>query len=108
VRCIDWEKKGRTWVPKGGPVAAPRLVFFAYSEDQVQETAFGRFREALANSPLVGSQLGSSHLAGAGVGLQFNLPGRVFSRLDVAKPLTDREPSNDRDPQYYFRFGMNF
>ncbi len=39
---------------------------------------------------------------------QFSLPGRVFSRLDVATPLTDRKPSNDRDPQFYFRFGMNF
>ena len=74
----------------------------------LQVSLFVDYASGKLNSPLVGSQVGSSHLAGAGVGLVFNLPGRIFSRLDVATPLTDREPSNDRDPQYYFRFGMNF
>jgi hypothetical protein len=36
------------------------------------------------------------------------VPGRIFARLDVATPITSREPGNDRDPQYYFRFGMTF
>jgi phage terminase large subunit-like protein len=32
----------------------PRLIFVASSEDQVQRTAFGRYREALKKSPLAG------------------------------------------------------
>ena len=93
----------------GAPGFANRPAFGNSTWGQVlQVSLFVDYASGQLNSPLVGSQVGSSHLAGAGVGLQFNLPGRVFSRLDVAKPLTDREPSNGRDPQYYFRFGMNF
>lgn len=46
-------------------------------------------------------------LSGWGVGLQFNLPQRVFARLDVASALSDRSASNDRDPQYFFRVGFS-
>lgn len=54
VRTVDWERRGRYWAPVGGGVVSPRLVFLAYSEDQVQRTAFGRFRETLKRSPLAG------------------------------------------------------
>lgn len=54
VRCAGWERRGSKWVPLGGPVPYPRLVFLAYSEEQVQRTAFGRFREALKRSSLAG------------------------------------------------------
>ena len=93
----------------GAPGFADRPAFGTSTWGQVlQVSVFVDYANGKLNSPLVGSQTGSSRLAGAGVGLQFSLPGRVFSRLDVATPLTDREPSNGRDPQYYFRFGMNF
>ena len=48
------------------------------------------------------------NLAGAGGSMQFTVPGHVFSRLDVATPLTGRVPSNGRDVQYYFRLGMTY
>lgn len=51
VRCHDWQRRGRAWVPIGGPVPYPRLIFVASSEDQVMRTAFGRFREAMKRSP---------------------------------------------------------
>lgn len=52
VRVVGWERVGRVWRPVGGGVPYPRLIFVAYSEDQVMRTAFGRFREALKRSPL--------------------------------------------------------
>lgn len=54
VRCVGWERVGRAWVPVGGPTPYPRLIFVASSEDQVQRTAFGRFRSALQKSDLAG------------------------------------------------------
>ncbi len=54
VRCVDWVRRGRSWKPVGAGPPFPRLIFFAYSEEQVQRTAFGRFRQALARSPLAG------------------------------------------------------
>ena len=54
VRCHGWSRRGRAWVPTGGPVPYPRLVFVASSEDQVMRTAFGRFREAMKRSEHAG------------------------------------------------------
>lgn len=47
------------------------------------------------------------NLGGWGGAIQFNVPGRVFVRVDVAKPLTARKPGNGRDPQYFFRLGVS-
>ena len=47
------------------------------------------------------------NLGGYGAAIQFNVPGRVFARIDVAKPLTARRPGNGRDPQYFFRLGVS-
>lgn len=93
----------------GAPGFANRPAFGNTTWGQVlQVSLFVDYANGSLNAPLTASQSSSNHLAGAGVGVQFSLPGRVFSRLDVATPLTDRKPSNDRDPQFYFRFGMNF
>jgi hemolysin activation/secretion protein len=93
----------------GAPGFANRPAFGNTTWGQVlQFSVFVDYASGELNAPLVTSQTGSSHLAGAGVGVQFSLPGRVFSRLDVATPLSGREPGNGRDPQFYFRFGMNF
>jgi hemolysin activation/secretion protein len=46
--------------------------------------------------------------SGYGLGLQFNVPGKFFARVDVASPIGSREPSNDRDPQYYIRMSYTF
>lgn len=54
ARCHGWVRRGRAWVPVGGSVPFPRLIFVASSEDQVQRTAFGRFKEAMKRSPHAG------------------------------------------------------
>jgi hemolysin activation/secretion protein len=46
--------------------------------------------------------------SGFGLGLQFNVPGKLYARFDVASPIGSREPTNDRDPQYYFRMSYTF
>jgi hemolysin activation/secretion protein len=45
-------------------------------------------------------------LSGWGVGIQFNLTNRYFARVDVATAISPEEPTNERDPQYFFRFGF--
>lgn len=47
-------------------------------------------------------------LRGYGLGLQINVLEHATLRIDVAKPDTQREPSNGRDPQTYVTFGMTF
>ena len=47
------------------------------------------------------------NIGGWGGAIQFNVPGRVFARIDVAKPFTARRPGNGRDPQYFFRLGVS-
>ena len=46
--------------------------------------------------------------SGYGLGLQFNVPGKAYARVDVASPIGSRDASNDRDPQYYFRMSYTF
>ena len=46
--------------------------------------------------------------SGFGLGLQFNVPGKLYARFDVASPIGSREATNDRDPQYYFRMSFTF
>lgn len=93
----------------GPPGLANRPAFGGRTWGQMlQLSLFADYANGQLNGPLLGSQSESVELAGAGGALQFTIPGRVFARLDVATPLTGREPSNDRDPQYYFRFGMTF
>jgi hemolysin activation/secretion protein len=93
----------------GAPGFASRPAFGSSTWGQVlQFSLFVDNANGALNAPLTSGQPDSVHLAGAGVAVQFSLPGRVFSRLDLATPLTDREASNHRDPQCYFRFGMTF
>jgi hemolysin activation/secretion protein len=44
---------------------------------------------------------------GWGGAVQFNVPDKVFMRVDVAKPFTNDNPDSE-DVQYYFRFGVHF
>jgi len=74
----------------------------------LQLSLFVDYANGRLNAPLASSQDGTVHLAGAGGAMQFSLPGRLFARLDLATPLTDRDPSNHRRVQYYFRLGMTF
>ena len=91
----------------GAPGFGSRPAFGSYTWGQVlQFSVFADYAQGQLNDPLTPTEQRSTDLAGAGVAAQFSLPGRVFARLDVATPLTDRETTND--PQLYFRFGMTF
>ncbi|MEP7243173.1 MAG: ShlB/FhaC/HecB family hemolysin secretion/activation protein [Gammaproteobacteria bacterium] len=93
----------------GAPGFASLPAFGTHTWGQILQFAlFVDYANGELNAPLVSSQRDSIDLAGAGGSIQFSVPGKVFTRLDLATPLTRRAPSNDRDPQIYFRFGMTF
>ena len=94
----------------GAPGFAKRPAFGNHTWGQVlQFSLFADYANGELNAPLVLRRRTAAPTSRAPASaVQFSLPGRVFARLDVATPLTDREPSNGRDPQYYFRFGMTF
>jgi hemolysin activation/secretion protein len=92
----------------GAPGFADKPAFGNRTWGQVLQISFffdyglGEINDPLSNQP------GTIHLAGYGGALQFNLPGRSFARLDVAKPTTDAEPTSGKDTQYYFRLAVTF
>jgi hemolysin activation/secretion protein len=93
----------------GAPGFAKRPAFSGLTWGQVlQVSLFGDYANGRLNKPLLASQNESFELSGAGIALQFSVPGRVFARVDVATPLSDRPVGNGRDPQYYARFGASF
>lgn len=79
---------GRTW----GQIFQASL-FVDYATGRLNETLPGELQQI--------------DLSGWGVGLQLSIPNRFFVRLDVAKPIGSAVPSNDRDPQYFFRLGSS-
>lgn len=48
------------------------------------------------------------HLGGWGGAVQFDVPDRVFARIDVATPITARLAGTGGGPQYFFRVGVSF
>jgi hemolysin activation/secretion protein len=48
------------------------------------------------------------NVGGWGGAVQFNVPDHVFARVDVATPITARQPGNGRQPQYWVRLGVSF
>jgi hemolysin activation/secretion protein len=46
-------------------------------------------------------------VGGWGGSIQFNIPDKVFMRVDVAQPFTNDNPDSE-DVQAYFRFGVHF
>lgn len=93
----------------GAPGIAKRTAFGGYTWGQLlQLSLFADYAKGWLNPPLLSGQESSVELAGAGGALQFAVPGRVFARLEVATPLSNRPVGNDRDPQIYFRLGASF
>lgn len=93
----------------GAPGFAARPAFGSHTWGEIlQFSLFADYARGEMNAPLTSAQDDTVDLAGAGFAVQFSLPGRVFARLDAAKPITHRDPSNGRDPLYYFRFGTTF
>jgi hemolysin activation/secretion protein len=93
----------------GAPGFANRPAFSGYTWGQMlQLSLFVDYAHGELNEPLLPGQEQSVNLSGAGVALQFTVPGRIFARLDVATPISDRPVGNGRDPQVYCRFGTSF
>ncbi|MBM0106710.1 ShlB/FhaC/HecB family hemolysin secretion/activation protein [Steroidobacter sp. S1-65] len=93
----------------GAPGIAKRPAFGSYTWGQLlQLSVFADYAKGWLNAPLLSGQEESVELSGAGGALQFAVPGRVFARLEVATPLSNRPVGNDRDPQFYFRIGASY
>lgn len=93
------------WVMDAPGIAA-RPAFQGRTWGQVLKVSlFVDYATGRLNQVLAGEQE-RMNLSGWGVGLQFNLPQRVFARLDAASAFSERVASNGRDPQYFFRFGF--
>jgi hemolysin activation/secretion protein len=59
------------------------------------------------NDPL-SFQEDTTSLEGYGFSVQLKETNGFSGRFYMAKPMGNPEPSNDRDPQYYFEFSYNF
>ena len=74
----------------------------------LQFSLFADYAHGELNPPLFSNQESKLDLGGWGGAIQLDVPGKAFLRIDVATPVTDVNPSNGRDPQYYVRFGFSF
>jgi hemolysin activation/secretion protein len=93
------------WVVNA-PGFASRPAFWGHSWGQIlQASVFVDYATGRLNRVLSGED-DRIDLSGWGVALQLSVPGRFFTRVDVATPLSSQDPSNGRDPQYFFRLGF--
>lgn len=94
----------------GAPGLANRPAFGDRTWGQeLQFSVFVDYAVGWLNDYVPGASVTPQHvnLGGWGGAVQFNVPGHVFARIDVATPLTARRPGNGRDPQYFFRLGVS-
>jgi hemolysin activation/secretion protein len=94
----------------GAPGFANRPAFAGRTWGQ--ELQFSLFVDYAAGwlndyTPLTAATSRYVNLGGWGGAVQFNVPGHIFVRIDVATPITARVPGNGRDPQYFFRLGAS-
>ena len=94
----------------GVPFIANRPAFRGRSWGQtLQFSLFADYASGRLNPPAQNNVADSVHIGGWGGSVQFNVPGHVFARVDVATPFDKNLPaSNGRDPQYFFRLGASF
>ena len=67
---------------------------------------FFDYAKGWLNDPLA-SDVAEVTLMGVGAGLRFNYDN-ISARFEFATPLSDREPGNERDPQYFFEVNYGF
>ncbi len=75
--------------------------------EKTQVSFFVDYAYGELNNPLLTEERTVDY-SGYGMGLQFNVPGKFYARFDVASAIGSRIPTNDRDPQYYFRMSYTF
>ncbi len=89
------------------PGLADRPAFGNRTWGQVlQFSLFTDYAHGELNDPAL-SEDPEFDVAGWGGSIQFNIPNRVFARVDVSKPFENDNPESD-DVQAYFRFGVHF
>jgi len=88
------------------PGFASRPAFWGHTWGQIlQASLFVDYATGRLNEVLAGEE-DRIDLSGWGVALQLNVPNKFFARVDVATPISSHDPSNGRDPQYFFRLGF--
>jgi hemolysin activation/secretion protein len=74
----------------------------------LQVSVFADYGIGWLNDSIEASSDEFTNMSAAGAALQLSIPGELLTRLQVATPLEDREPSNDRDPQVFFEVTYQF
>jgi hemolysin activation/secretion protein len=74
----------------------------------LQFSMFYDFAVGRLNEPLVSDVRGYENFRGAGLGLRFNLPGTIESRVFWAWELGGQDIGNDKKPQFWGDFTYSF
>lgn len=76
--------------------------------DNFQVSVFYDYAGGINSDPDLAIENKTNDIHGYGLGLRYELPGRLFARLEVATQASDLQPTNDRDPQYFASFSYSF
>jgi hemolysin activation/secretion protein len=89
------------WIAKGSSATKGKLF------DNLQFSVFYDYASGELNDPLA-NDIESPEIQGYGASVQVAPENEYFARLELATPMGDPEPSNDRSLQYFFKFGYLF
>jgi hemolysin activation/secretion protein len=89
------------WIAKSS--SATKGKFF----ENLQFSAFYDYAAGELNDPLA-NDVDAPELQGYGASIQLAPENEYIARLELATPIGDPDPSNDRSIQYFFKFGYMF
>jgi hemolysin activation/secretion protein len=89
------------WIARSSDVGKGK--FF----ENLQFSAFYDYATGELNDPLV-NDVNAPKLQGIGASAQVTPNQKYLARLELAKPIGDPEPSNNRSIQYFFKMGYLF
>ena len=94
------------------PLLGDRQAFGGWRwRDMLQFSIFYDHSLGEKNSPMPNEPEGMYQMSGAGVGIRFNIPNQLTSRIQLATPLTDESGNDDEEkaqPQMWFDFAWHF
>lgn len=94
------------------PLLGDRQAFGGWRwRDMLQFSIFYDHSLGEKNSPMPNEPQGMYQMSGAGVGIRFNIPNQLTSRIQLAVPLTDESGNDDEEkaqPQVWFDFAWHF
>ncbi|MBE0507856.1 MAG: ShlB/FhaC/HecB family hemolysin secretion/activation protein [Marinospirillum sp.] len=94
------------------PLLGDRQAFGGWRwRDMLQFSIFYDHSLGEKNSPMPNEPQGMYQMSGAGVGIRFNIPNQLTSRIQLATPLTDESGNDDEEkaqPQVWFDFAWHF